>query len=63
MLEIEVITRSGPVILMSNTEYGLYRMFMRFISSDSLPNEDEPDECPTYIHNNLLRERNLLKDI
>ena len=36
-----------------------------FISSDSLANGDEPDESdiPIYIHNHLLRERELEKDI
>jgi len=65
MLEIEVITRSGPIILMSNTEQGLYMMFRRFISPSSLAIADEPDETyiPSHIHNQRLREPKLQKDI
>ena len=51
MHEIELITRSGPIILMARTPKQLYAAFRRFVSSSSLPNEDEPDETdiPIYI--------------
>ena len=66
MHEIEYLTiRSGWLILMSHTKKGVCILLMRFLLSDSLPNEDEPDETdiPIYIHNHLLRERELQKDI
>jgi len=44
MHEIELLTRSGPIILMSPTRKGLYNAFKRFLSSDSLALVDEPDE-------------------
>ena len=45
MHQIEFLTiRNGWVILMSPTRKGLCILFMRFISSDSLANGDEPDE-------------------
>jgi len=44
MHELELITRSGPIILMAKTRKQLYAAFRRFVSPSSLPNEDEPDE-------------------
>ena len=66
MHQIEYLTiRNGWVILMGTTREVLILSFIDFISSDSLANGDEPDESdiPIYIHNHLLRERELQKDV
>ena len=44
MHELELITRSGPIILMAKTRKQLYAAFRRFVSPDSLALVDEPDE-------------------
>lgn len=61
MHEIEYLTiRSGWLILMSPTRKGVWILLMRFLLSDSLPNEDEPDETDIRPH---LRTNKLLSKL
>jgi len=56
MYEIEVLTRSGPILILAKTQKQLYTAFKRFISPGSYVSNDEPDEIeiPEYPNANKL---------